>query len=131
MTGWLAIALALAVGTDVDIIVVRPKTWAPALQAWKSHREQQGYRVLEIEPAATAEATREQIRSAATPNLNMPSISSLPPTLRPMSNAIRKNLRAIVFQRSTSIRKSSSILALNRPSPATIPMRNWNTLANR
>lgn len=68
MSGWLPIILAMAIGTGGDagnVVVVRPSAWSPAIQAWKSHREHQGYRILEVEPGSTAEATRDIIRSIA------------------------------------------------------------------
>lgn len=68
MSGWLAIILALAVGSEIDIVVVRPQSWSPSIQAWKTHREQQGFRVIEIAPEATAESTRESIRIVSQPS---------------------------------------------------------------
>ncbi|MDZ4852195.1 MAG: C25 family cysteine peptidase [Pirellulaceae bacterium] len=60
----MTILLAFVLGSEVDIVVVRPASWESALTEWKSHREQQGYRITEVEPAETAEATRERIRNA-------------------------------------------------------------------
>jgi hypothetical protein len=71
MLDWIPIILALATASAVveenavqEIVVVRPKAWSPSIQAWKAHREQQGFRVLEVEHASTAETTRERIRNA-------------------------------------------------------------------
>ncbi len=68
MSGWLAIWLAMVVGSGGDIVVVRPQGWSASLEKWKSHREQQGFRVHEVEPASTAELTRERIRNTVQPD---------------------------------------------------------------
>ncbi len=64
MSGWLTLFFSLFVAAspmgDVtgDVIVVRPSTWSTAIQGWKTYREQEGYRVIEIDPATTAVETR-------------------------------------------------------------------------
>ena len=58
-------------GDAENIVVVRPNTWSPSIQAWKAHREHQGYRIFEVEPGSTAEDTLDAIRNSCRSNSAM------------------------------------------------------------
>ncbi|MFN9915667.1 MAG: C25 family cysteine peptidase, partial [Pirellulaceae bacterium] len=60
--------MAALAGEAGQVVVVRPAGWADALQGWKAYRQGQGYQVLEVEPAASAEATRQRIADAVQPS---------------------------------------------------------------
>jgi Peptidase family C25 len=63
MSGWLSLFFSLFAAANPmgDVIVVRPSAWSAAIQSWKLYREQEGYRVIEIEPAATAIEMRAKV----------------------------------------------------------------------
>lgn len=48
-----------------DVVVVRPKTWSPALQQWKQYRESQGHEIVELDSAQAAETVRAAIKQVA------------------------------------------------------------------
>jgi hypothetical protein len=73
MSGWLVWALAAALAGEAgQVVVVRPAGWSDALQGWKAYRQSQGYQVLEVEPAASAEATRQRMADAIPPSTAKP-----------------------------------------------------------
>ncbi len=48
-----------------DVIVVRPAAWQSSLERWKAYRETQGYRIIELDSAATAQEIRTAIKKIA------------------------------------------------------------------
>lgn len=66
MSGWLSLLFAALtfVPAEAEIVVVRPTAWSDAVRTWKLHRESEGFRVVELGPQATAEATRHSIQTA-------------------------------------------------------------------
>ncbi len=64
MSGWLSLFFSMVVTATShgDVVVVRPSAWASAIRDWITYREQEGYRVFEIEPATTASETRARIK---------------------------------------------------------------------
>jgi Peptidase family C25 len=90
MSGWLSLffSMVVAATSPGDVVVVRPSAWASALQDWKAYREQEGYRVIEIEPAATASETRTRIADslAKSPPLNTLDVPSQHPFVVLMSD---------------------------------------------
>ena len=62
----LLVALAMMpFAVAADVIVVRPRAWSAAMQPWKVYRESQGYEVVELDSAHTAEAIRAAIKQVA------------------------------------------------------------------
>ena len=49
----------------IDVIVVRPKGWAAAIQPWKTYREAQGHKIAELDSAQSAEEIRTAIKQVA------------------------------------------------------------------
>ena len=48
-----------------DVVVVRPKSWSPALQPWKQYRQSQGHEIVELDSAQTADAIQAAIKQVA------------------------------------------------------------------
>jgi hypothetical protein len=53
-----------AVAESTALVVVRANEWAPAVQAWKQFRQQQGFAVIEVEPGDDFVSTQQRIEVA-------------------------------------------------------------------